>query len=88
MRTVMKLFLLSVLVCVFGFEALAQTWQPPAEADRCPSKWGTGDQRGSGNRRKPETVLRATKLIQTGEVIELGYMLNSTMPFFGTLKGF
>lgn len=36
---------------------------------------------------KPETVLRAMKLIQTGEVIELGYVLNSTMPFFGTMKG-
>ena len=32
-------------------------------------------------------MLRATKLIQTGEVIELGNVLNSTMPFFGTLEG-
>jgi hypothetical protein len=35
---------------------------------------------------KPETVLRATKLIQTGEVIELGYVLSSAMPFFGTRR--
>jgi kynurenine formamidase len=31
-------------------------------------------------------VLKATKLIQTGEVIELGHALNQTMPFFGTRR--
>jgi kynurenine formamidase len=35
---------------------------------------------------KPETVLRATKLIRAGEVIELGHALNSNMPFFGTRR--
>jgi kynurenine formamidase len=35
---------------------------------------------------KPETVLRAVKLINAGEVIELGHTLNSTMPFFGTRR--
>jgi kynurenine formamidase len=64
----------------------AQSWQPPADSERCPSKWGAGDQRGSGNHMKPETVLRATRLIRTGEVIELGQTLNSTMPFFGTRR--
>ena len=67
-------------------QARAQSWQPPADAARCPSKWGAGDQRGSGNHMKPETVLRAVKLIQTGEVIELGYVLSSSMPFFGTRR--
>jgi kynurenine formamidase len=58
---------------VFGGSALrAQSWQLPAEDQRCPSKWGAGDQRGSGNWMKPETVLRAAKLIRTGEVFELG----------------
>jgi kynurenine formamidase len=64
----------------------AQSWQPPADGQRCPSKWGPGDQRGSANHMKPETVLRAAKLIRTGEVIELGHVLNSTMPFFGTRR--
>jgi kynurenine formamidase len=64
----------------------AQSWQPPAESERCPSKWGAADQRGSANHMKPETVLRATRLIRTGEVIELGHVLNSTMPFFGTRR--
>ena len=54
----------------------AQTWQMPPEDQRCPSKWGAGDQRGSGNMMKPETVLRAAKLIKTGEVFELGAVLS------------
>ena len=58
----------------------AQSWQPPADSQRCPSKWGAGDQRGSANLMQPQTVLRATRLIRTGEVIELGHVLNSSMP--------
>jgi kynurenine formamidase len=60
--------------------ALAQSWQPPTEAQRCPSKWGAADERGSGNHMKPETVLRATRLIRTGEVFELGRVLSESMP--------
>jgi hypothetical protein len=29
---------------------------------------------------KPQTVLNAVKLIKTGEVIELGYVLNASVP--------
>ena len=58
----------------------AQSWQPPADNQRCPSKWGAGDERGAGNLMKPETVLRAARLIRTGEVIELGHVLSSAMP--------
>ena len=61
----------------------AQSWRPPTDAERCPSKWGAGDERGSGNLMKPETVLRAARLIRTGEVIELGQVLHGSMPFFG-----
>ena len=64
----------------------AQTWKPPAESERCPSKWGAGDERGSGNHMKPASVLAATKLIRTGEVIELGHVLGAGMPFFGTRR--
>jgi hypothetical protein len=35
---------------------------------------------------KPQSVLNATKLIKTGEVIELGHVLNAQMPFFGTRR--
>ncbi len=58
----------------------AQSWQPPADSQRCPSKWGAGDQRGAGNLMNSETVLKAARLIRAGEVIELGHVLTSTMP--------
>ncbi|MCM3880141.1 MAG: cyclase family protein [Vicinamibacterales bacterium] len=78
-------FILILLITLAAFSigslASAQSWQPAPDAQRCPSKWGAGDQRGAGNHMKPETVLRATRLIRTGEVIELGQVLNSTMPF-------
>ncbi|MFH1044938.1 MAG: cyclase family protein [Pseudomonadota bacterium] len=64
--------------------ASAQSWRPPADSARCPSKWGAGDERGSGNHMKnPETVLRAVRLIRTGEVIEMSHVLGPRMPFFG-----
>jgi hypothetical protein len=57
---------------VLGFgastlHAQVAQWQMPPDSQRCPSKWGAGDQRGSGNLMKPEMVLRAAKLIRTGE---------------------
>jgi kynurenine formamidase len=64
----------------------AQSWKPPADNQRCPSKWGAGDERGSGNHMKPESVLKATRLIKTGEVIEIAHVLNDKMPFFGTRR--
>jgi len=66
--------------------ALAQSWSVPPESQRCPSKWGAGDERGSGNHMKPASVLRATQLIKTGEVIEIAHVLNDKMPFFGTRR--
>jgi kynurenine formamidase len=72
---------------VLGSPAVhAQSWQPPADSARCPSKWGPGDERGAGNHMKPETVLRAARLIRTGEVFELGQVLSPAMPFFGTRR--
>jgi kynurenine formamidase len=64
--------------------AATQAWKPPADAERCPSKWGAADERGAANHMKPETVLRATRLIKTGETFELGRVLNAAMPFVGT----
>jgi len=72
-------FTVGALILATG-TAAAQTWQPPSDSQRCPSKWGKGDQRGAGNHMKPETVLRATRLIKTGEVFELGRVLSETMP--------
>jgi kynurenine formamidase len=69
-----------------GVVSEAQTWKPPAESQRCPSKWGAADERGSANHQKPEAVLRATRLIKTGEVIEMAHVLEAGMPFFGTRR--
>jgi kynurenine formamidase len=69
--------------------ALAQQdpgWSPPAEKDRCPSKWGAGDERGAANHVGPATVMSAVKLIKTGDIIELSHVLNAQMPFFGTRR--
>jgi kynurenine formamidase len=60
--------------------AQAQSWRPPTDAQRCPSKWGAGDQRGAANHMKPETVLRAARLIRTGQVFELGRVLSESIP--------
>ena len=60
--------------------AAAQSWSPPPPEERCPSKWGAGDERGAANHMGPETVLRAAGLIRTGRVIELGQVLRSSMP--------
>jgi kynurenine formamidase len=59
--------------------ASAQTppWQMPPDNQRCPSKWGAGDQRGSGNLQNAEMVLKAAKLIKTGQVFELGFPLTN-----------
>ncbi|MCH8266369.1 MAG: cyclase family protein [Acidobacteria bacterium] len=74
----MRSILVMTIAVAFGFGGgtlHAQSWQMPADSQRCPSKWGAGDQRGSGNWMKPDTVLRAARLIRTGEVFELGEVL-------------
>ncbi|HET9269292.1 MAG TPA: cyclase family protein [Vicinamibacterales bacterium] len=70
----------TVLCLAVATLASAQRWQPPADSERCPSKWGAQDQRGASNHMKPETVLKAARLIKTGEVFELGRVLSDTMP--------
>jgi kynurenine formamidase len=67
-------------------QAQAPSWTVPPEETRCPSKWGATDERGSANHMKPQAVLNAAKLIKTGEVIEIGHVLNDKMPFFGTRR--
>lgn len=59
------------------------SWSPLADSVRCPSKWGVGDERGASNHVKPGTVLNALKLVKTGEIIELGHTLSSSMPLLG-----
>jgi len=77
------------LIACLGFSAAcaqAQSWTPPAPEARCPSKWGAGDERGAANHMTPANVLRALKLVRSGEVVELGHVLAQDMPFFGTRR--
>jgi kynurenine formamidase len=80
MRLTLTAALAIAFVCICASEAGAQTWTPPTDSQRCPSKWGAGDQRGAANHMKAETVLRATRLIRTGQVFELGRRLEEGMP--------
>ena len=66
--------------------AQAPSWTVPAESQRCPSKWGAADERGSMNHQKPAAVMKAAQLIKTGEVIELAHVLGPSMAFFGTRR--
>jgi kynurenine formamidase len=65
---------------LLGSPVLAQSWQPPTDGERCPSKWGAGDERGAANHMDAEAVLRAARLIRIGEVFELGQVLSASMP--------
>jgi kynurenine formamidase len=85
----MRAFMVGIaLVLTFGTSTLAdaQTWRPPSDSQRCPSKWGANDERGSGNHMGKESVLRAAKLIKSGEHIDLSHELSAAMPFFGTRR--
>src|SRR6478609_6448082 len=82
-------FVVAALIASLGASSVAAqapSWSPPAESQRCPSKWGAADERGSGNHMRPQTVLNAVKLIKTGEVIELGHVLNDSIPIQRTRR--
>lgn len=81
MRASVVIAVAAMVVGVSSTAAHAQTWQPPSDQQRCPSKWGAADQRGAANHMKPETVLRAVRLMRAGEVFELGRVLSGSMPF-------
>ena len=70
----------TVLLGGAAASAAAQSWTPPSPDERCPSRWGADDERGSANHMGPETVLKAARLIQTGRVFELGQVLRGSMP--------
>ena len=81
----MRAAVFTALMCLAASgTAQAQTWQPPSDSARCPSQWGPADERGAGNLQGPEAVLKAARLIRTGEVIELGHVLSAGMPMLAT----
>src|SRR3979490_3010428 len=81
-------FGIAFAILLFGTIAQAHppSWSPAPESQRCPSKWGAGDERGSGNHMKPASVLNAARLIKTGEVIELGHVLEAGIPIQSTRR--
>jgi kynurenine formamidase len=83
MVRMMAAFAACLILAFASAAARAQSWQPPTDAERCPSPWGADDERGAANRMLPDVVLRAARLIRTGEVIEMGYPLHPGMPFYG-----
>lgn len=86
MRIVAAALGASLLLAAAAAVAQTPSWSPPPESQRCPSRWGAGDERGSMNRQNTAAVMNAAKLIKTGEVIEIGHVLNEKMPFFGTRR--
>jgi len=82
----MRKTVLAAILLAVPLYAGAQTWKVPAESQRCPSKWGAGDERGSMNHQKPAAVMNAARLIKSGEVIELAHVLGPQMAFFGTRR--
>ncbi|MEO8039433.1 MAG: cyclase family protein [Betaproteobacteria bacterium] len=77
---------LTLALCALAQTVAAQTWTPPTPEARCPSKWGADDVRGAANLQTAQQVLKAARLIRTGELIELGRTLTPTIPLFGTRK--
>jgi kynurenine formamidase len=67
-------------------QAQGQPWSPPPSAQRCPSRWGADDRRGSLNTMTPERMRDAAAMIREGRKIEIGHMLAQDMPFFGTRR--
>jgi len=61
-------------------------WSPPASAQRCPSRWGPNDRRGSMNLMTPERIRNAASMIREGRKIEIGHIMNQSMPLFGTRR--
>jgi kynurenine formamidase len=86
MKRILIVSLAATLPFVLGERAAAQAWNLPTDAQRCPSKWGPDDTRGSANHVTPTTVLAAMQMVKTGQIIELGRVLEGSMPVFGTRR--
>ena len=67
-------------------KAEAQTANPLA-TQWWPSPWGPQDERGANTRMTPAKVLEAARLIKTGKVYQLGYVLEKGIPLFGERLG-
>lgn len=86
MRRLLMPIALTGVLAGLSVAARAQQWQMPAESERCPSKWGAGDQKGAANLMTPEMTLKATKLIKTGKIYPLAFELGPGMVLLGTRR--
>src|SRR2546427_8117726 len=68
-------------------QAEAQTYINPLGGQWWPSSWGAQDVRGANNRITPQKVLEAARLIKTGKVYQLGFVLEKGIPLFGERLG-
>ena len=75
----MQRFTLVFLAFAMALPAHAQTRE---KGPWWPSEWGADDQRGASNRITAETILRATQLVTTGKMYELGQVYDRNMPIF------
>lgn len=83
----MKLkFAVAALAAFGSLGAQAQSWTPPSPEQRCPSRWGAADERGAANQMNPARIAAAAALIRTGQMVELGRVLEGSMPLFGTRR--
>ena len=59
MTKTMRFLSAGLALVLFGATAApAQDWKPVPPSQRCPSKWGAGDERGAANHMTPETVMK------------------------------
>src|SRR5258705_10042950 len=72
-----------VVIAALSQPARAQGWNPPPPEKRCPSQWGTNDERGAANLQTPQAVLKASQMIREGRVYELGKVLDPSIPRSG-----
>jgi kynurenine formamidase len=86
MKFIVSIVAATLLLGTIAASAQTPSWTPPSPSQRCPSKWGAADERGSGNHMRPQAVLNAAKLIKTGEVIELGHVIEVGMPMQSTRR--
>jgi kynurenine formamidase len=80
-KLVLQLAVIAIASVLGG--AVVAVSQTPTGPEWWPSEWGPDDERGAANRLTPESVLEAVKLIERGDVYELGRDYEAGMPLFG-----
>ena len=76
-----RVALMSMLVLALGSLTLAQSRD---KGPWWPSPHGPKDQAGNANYITPQKVMKATQLVKTGQMYELGHIYEASMPAFGS----